>query len=39
VAYSFYENKDNGEIFSKEDQQKWNEEKKAEKSAPGSKVE
>ena len=32
AAYSLYENKDNGEVFSKEEQQNWNK-KKESKSA------
>jgi hypothetical protein len=34
AAYSFYENKDNGNVMSKEEQQKWNATKKPETPPP-----
>eukprot|EP00339_Tiarina_fusa_P016541 CAMPEP_0117008602 /NCGR_PEP_ID=MMETSP0472-20121206/8053_1 /TAXON_ID=693140 ORGANISM="Tiarina fusus, Strain LIS" /NCGR_SAMPLE_ID=MMETSP0472 /ASSEMBLY_ACC=CAM_ASM_000603 /LENGTH=68 /DNA_ID=CAMNT_0004710677 /DNA_START=92 /DNA_END=298 /DNA_ORIENTATION=- len=36
AAYSVYENKDNGQTFSKDEQQKWNKEKTPE-GPPGAK--
>lgn len=36
AAYSLYENKDNGQVFSKEEQKKWNSRKETKKTPENS---